>query len=161
MVFTALRPKTDYGFQVRAKTAHGWGEYSPTIYKTTGQLLGSGKNTQQQVQRKNGIKDDTGKTNWLLRMRGRRPFFTSGCSNWKCALANRMFLLFLSILAYIGDEDNMEVRIIAGATVAVVVVLVVVIIMTVLFLRRYGFYFYFCCRVTWCEAFDKVISFMT
>lgn len=63
MVFTALRPKTDYGFQVRAKTAHGWGEYSPTIYKTTGQLLGSGKNTQQQVQRKNGIKDDTGKTN--------------------------------------------------------------------------------------------------
>lgn len=32
----------------------------------------------------------------------------------------------------------MEVRIIAGATVAVVVVLVVVIIMTVLFLRRYG-----------------------
>ncbi|XP_008184482.1 ephrin type-B receptor 1-B isoform X4 [Acyrthosiphon pisum] len=96
MVFTALRPKTDYGFQVRAKTAHGWGEYSPTIYKTTGQLLGSGKNTQQQVQRKNGIKDDT---------------------------------------AYIGDEDNMEVRIIAGATVAVVVVLVVVIIMTVLFLR--------------------------
>lgn len=63
MVFTALRPKTDYGFQVRAKTSHGWGEYSPTIYKTTGQLLGSGKNTQQQVQRKNGIKDDTGKTN--------------------------------------------------------------------------------------------------
>ncbi|XP_050422840.1 ephrin type-B receptor 1-B isoform X9 [Adelges cooleyi] len=78
VVFGSLRPKTDYGFQVRAKTAHGWGEYSPTIYKTTGQLLGS---------------------------------------------------------AYIGDEDNMEVRIIAGATVAVVVVLVVVIIMTVLFLR--------------------------
>lgn len=44
--------------------------------------------------------------------------------------------MFLSTLAYIGDEDNMEVRIIAGATVAVVVVLVVVIIMTVLFLRR-------------------------
>jgi len=47
---------------------------------------------------------------------------------------------FLSILAYIGDEDNMEVRIIAGATVAVVVVLVVVIIMTVLFLRRCVFF---------------------
>lgn len=62
VVFTALRPKTDYGFQVRAKTAHGWGEYSPTIFKTTGQLLGgNGKNTQQQVQRKNGVKDDTGK----------------------------------------------------------------------------------------------------
>lgn len=45
--------------------------------------------------------------------------------------------MFFFFLAYIGDEDNMEVRIIAGATVAVVVVLVVVIIMTVLFLRRY------------------------
>lgn len=67
-VFTSLRPKTDYGFQVRAKTSHGWGEYSPTIYKTTGQLQpGSGKNTQQQVQRKNGIKDDTGKNNcWFV-----------------------------------------------------------------------------------------------
>lgn len=61
VVFTGLRPRTDYGFQVRAKTARGWGEYSPTIYKTTGQLLGSGKNTQQQVQRKTGSKDDTGK----------------------------------------------------------------------------------------------------
>lgn len=47
----------------------------------------------------------------------------------------RRFVFFF-IAAYIGDEDNMEVRIIAGATVAVVVVLVVVIIMTVLFLRR-------------------------
>lgn len=44
--------------------------------------------------------------------------------------------IFFFLIAYIGDEDNMEVRIIAGATVAVVVVLVVVIIMTVLFLRR-------------------------
>lgn len=52
------------------------------------------------------------------------------------SFANGLFLYFLSIIAYIGDEDNMEVRIIAGATVAVVVVLVVVIIMTVLFLRR-------------------------
>jgi len=64
VVFTALRPKTDYGFQVRAKTGRGWGEYSPTIFKTTGQQMvggGNGKNTQQQVQRKNGMKDDTGK----------------------------------------------------------------------------------------------------
>jgi len=51
-------------------------------------------------------------------------------------LANGLFYVFYPLLAYIGDEDNMEVRIIAGATVAVVVVLVVVIIMTVLFLRR-------------------------
>lgn len=54
--------------------------------------------------------------------------------------ANDFFFFFLFppfVTAYIGDEDNVEVRIIAGATVAVVVVLVVVIIMTVLFLRRY------------------------
>lgn len=37
---------------------------------------------------------------------------------------------------YVGDEDNMQVRIIAGAIVAVVVLLVIIIIMTVLFLRR-------------------------
>lgn len=37
--------------------------------------------------------------------------------------------------AYIGDEDNMQVRIIAGAMVAVVILLVVIIIMTVLYLR--------------------------
>lgn len=39
--------------------------------------------------------------------------------------------------AYVGDDDNMQVRIIAGATVAVVVLLVIIIIMTVLFLRRF------------------------
>ncbi|XP_014233139.1 ephrin type-B receptor 1-B isoform X2 [Trichogramma pretiosum] len=39
-------------------------------------------------------------------------------------------------LDYVGDEDNMHVRIIAGAIVAVVVLLVIIIIMTVLFLRR-------------------------
>ncbi|XP_043470150.1 ephrin type-A receptor 4-A isoform X4 [Leptopilina heterotoma] len=38
-------------------------------------------------------------------------------------------------LDYVGDEDNMQVRIIAGAIVAVVVLLVIIIIMTVLFLR--------------------------
>ncbi|XP_067213731.1 ephrin type-B receptor 1 isoform X12 [Linepithema humile] len=36
---------------------------------------------------------------------------------------------------YIGEEDNMQVRIIAGAIVAVVVLLVIIIIMTVLILR--------------------------
>ncbi|XP_075223132.1 eph receptor tyrosine kinase [Lycorma delicatula] len=79
--FTGLRQRTEYGFQVRAKTTHGWGEFSPPIYKTTGQVLGT---------------------------------------------------------AYIGDEDNMQVRIIAGATVAVVVLLVIIIIMTVVFLRSRG-----------------------
>lgn len=39
----SLRQSTDYGFQVRAKTSHGWGKYSPPIYKKTGQLLGTGK----------------------------------------------------------------------------------------------------------------------
>ncbi|KAG7174793.1 Ephrin type-A receptor 4-like [Homarus americanus] len=37
----ALRQRTDYGFQVRAKTTHGWGEYSSPVYKKTGQLLGT------------------------------------------------------------------------------------------------------------------------
>lgn len=45
----------------------------------------------------------------------------------------------------------MEVRIIAGATVAVVVVLVVVIIMTVLFLRRYV--------LSLLKNFNKIITF--
>ena len=40
--------------------------------------------------------------------------------------------------AYVGEDDNMQVRIIAGATVAVVVLLVIIIIMTVLFLRSRG-----------------------
>lgn len=35
VVFNQLRPRTDYGFQVRAKTMRGWGEYSPVIFKTT------------------------------------------------------------------------------------------------------------------------------
>ena len=34
VVFKDLRPRTDYGFQVRAKTMRGWGEYSPVIFKT-------------------------------------------------------------------------------------------------------------------------------
>lgn len=78
VTISGLKQRTEYVFQVRAKTNHGWGEFSTPITKTTGQVLGT---------------------------------------------------------AYIVDEDNMQVRIIAGATVAVVVLLVVIIIMTVLFLR--------------------------
>ncbi|KAL1115801.1 hypothetical protein AAG570_006091 [Ranatra chinensis] len=81
VTFTGLRQRTDYGFQVRAKTGHGWGEFSLPIFKTTGQVLGT---------------------------------------------------------AYIDDEDNMQVRIIAGATVAVVILLVIIIIMAALFLRSRG-----------------------
>ena len=44
--------------------------------------------------------------------------------------------LFLS-LAYIGDDDSVQVRIIAGVTVAIVALVVVVIVMIVLYLRRY------------------------
>lgn len=71
-----------------------------------------------------------------MKMTGRRPFFArrTGIARF----TNDLYFFFrVLFIAYIGDEDNMEVRIIAGATVAVVVVLVVVIIMTVLFLRRY------------------------
>ncbi|XP_015609289.1 ephrin type-B receptor 1 isoform X3 [Cephus cinctus] len=38
-------------------------------------------------------------------------------------------------LDYVGNDDNMQVRIIAGAIVAVVVLLVIIIVMTVLFLK--------------------------
>nr|XP_027221997.1 ephrin type-A receptor 4-A-like [Penaeus vannamei] len=75
----ALRQRTEYGFQVRAKTANGFGDYSPPIYKMTGQLLSP---------------------------------------------------------AYVGDEDNTQVRIIVGATVGAFVVIAVIIGMTLLFLRR-------------------------
>lgn len=43
LTFNSLRQRTEYGFQVRAKTTHGWGDFSPTIFKTTGQVLGTGK----------------------------------------------------------------------------------------------------------------------
>ncbi|XP_076358447.1 ephrin type-A receptor 4-like isoform X2 [Tachypleus tridentatus] len=78
--FSNLKQRTEYGFQVRAKTTHGWGEFSKTIYQSTGQLLDS--------------------------------------------------------TAYVEDEDKVQVRIIAGATVAVVVLVVVVIVMIVLYIRR-------------------------
>ncbi|CAG0917576.1 unnamed protein product [Notodromas monacha] len=34
-----LQQQTEYGFQVRAKTPHGWGEFSPTVYRSTGQIF--------------------------------------------------------------------------------------------------------------------------
>lgn len=34
-----LKQETTYGFQVRTKTTHGWGEYSKPIFKTTGAKL--------------------------------------------------------------------------------------------------------------------------
>lgn len=39
--FTSLRQQTVYGFQVRAKTTHGWGDFSAPVYKTTGTVLGN------------------------------------------------------------------------------------------------------------------------
>lgn len=42
ITFSSLRQRTEYGFQVRAKTTHGWGDFSPTVFKTTGQVLGPG-----------------------------------------------------------------------------------------------------------------------
>lgn len=40
--------------------------------------------------------------------------------------------------AYVGDEDNTQVRIIVGATVGAFVVIAVIVIMTLLFLRRWA-----------------------
>lgn len=40
---TDLHQRTEYGIQVRAKTQRGWGAYSPAIFKTTGQVLNTGK----------------------------------------------------------------------------------------------------------------------
>jgi len=37
--FQNLKQKTEYGFQVRAKTVSGWGEFSNVVYKRTGQLM--------------------------------------------------------------------------------------------------------------------------
>lgn len=47
-----------------------------------------------------------------------------------------MILIFIVCVDYVGDDGNMQIRIIAGAIVAVVVLLMIIIIMTVLFLRR-------------------------
>nr|CAD7392730.1 unnamed protein product [Timema cristinae] len=77
--FTGLRQRTEYGFQVRAKTTHGWGEFSSPIFKTTGQVLGT---------------------------------------------------------AYVGDDDNMQMRIIAVFSVGGVMILVVIIVIFVIYFRR-------------------------
>uniref|UniRef100_A0A8D8YG78 receptor protein-tyrosine kinase n=1 Tax=Cacopsylla melanoneura TaxID=428564 RepID=A0A8D8YG78_9HEMI len=41
ILFSQLRPRTEYGFQVRAKTTNGWGDYSPIVFRTTSQVLGT------------------------------------------------------------------------------------------------------------------------
>lgn len=76
--FSSLRQQTVYGFQVRAKTTHGWGEFSSPVYKTTGAVLA----------------------------------------------------------AYEHTEENMQVRIIAGAVVAGVILVAMIAVATVLYLRR-------------------------
>lgn len=37
--FENLKQKTEYAFQIRAKTVSGWGEYSTPVIKRTGQLM--------------------------------------------------------------------------------------------------------------------------
>lgn len=76
--FSSLRQQTVYGFQVRAKTTHGWGEFSSPVFKTTGAVLA----------------------------------------------------------AYEHTEENMQVRIIAGAVVAGVILVAMIAVATVLYLRR-------------------------
>ncbi|XP_043192230.1 ephrin type-B receptor 1-B-like isoform X3 [Amphibalanus amphitrite] len=78
---SSLQQRTEYGFQVRARTSRGWGEFTDPVFGTTGQLLGT---------------------------------------------------------AYVGEDDGVKVRIIAGATVAVIALLVIIVIMAVLFLRSRG-----------------------
>ncbi|XP_018329146.1 ephrin type-B receptor 1-B isoform X6 [Agrilus planipennis] len=75
---TGLQQRTEYGIQVRAKSHKGWGNYSPVILKTTGQVLNT---------------------------------------------------------AYIGDEEGLHLRFMAGGIVVIVVILVAVIVLTVVFLR--------------------------
>lgn len=41
LVLNNLKQDTEYGFQIRAKTTHGWGEYSKPMFRMTGQLVGS------------------------------------------------------------------------------------------------------------------------
>ena len=40
---TGLRQNTEYGFQVRAQTEHGWGEFSRPLYTTAGRTTDSGE----------------------------------------------------------------------------------------------------------------------
>ncbi|XP_065286577.1 ephrin type-B receptor 2 isoform X11 [Dermacentor albipictus] len=80
LAVTGLRSRTEYGFQVRVKTTRGFGEYSDTVFLTTGQYTHS-------------------------------P-------------------------ALVGDEDKVQVRIIAGATVAVILLVVIVIVMIILYIKR-------------------------
>lgn len=49
-----------------------------------------------------------------------------------------VYLYIYLLSAYVGDEDNTQVRIIVGATVGAFVVIAVIIGMTLLFLRRCG-----------------------
>lgn len=41
LAVTGLRSRTEYGFQVRVKTTRGFGEYSDTVFLTTGQYTHS------------------------------------------------------------------------------------------------------------------------
>lgn len=48
---TGLQQRTEYGLQVRAKTARGWSAYSPVVFKTTGQVMNTGEGCSQSVKR--------------------------------------------------------------------------------------------------------------
>ncbi|XP_064459535.1 ephrin type-B receptor 2-like isoform X3 [Ornithodoros turicata] len=80
LTIVGLRPRTEYGFQVRVKTTRGFGEYSDPVFLTTGQYTHS-------------------------------P-------------------------ALVGDEDKVQVRIIAGATVAGVLLVIIFIVMVILYIKR-------------------------
>jgi Eph receptor B1 len=99
--FSNLRQQTVYGFQVRAKTTHGWGEFSLPVYKTTGTVLG--KNHLEHLA-------------------------------WNPLLTHFVDLS----AAYEHTEENLQVRIIAGAVVAGVILVAIIAVVTVLYLRRYN-----------------------
>ncbi|CAG0878978.1 unnamed protein product [Darwinula stevensoni] len=78
--FPNLEQRTEYGFQVRAKTDQGWGEFStPAVYRMTGHVL-----------------------------------------------------------AFVGDDENKEVHIIAGVTVAVVLLLLFLLLAAFFIIRSRG-----------------------
>lgn len=112
LTISGLKQKTEYGIQVRAKTSRGAGEFTPVIYKSTGQMLGQGKNIYKVS----------------------KTFFNFVFVVFK---ENSHDVHHHDVNASEHDDAaSLDARLIAGgATVAVVLLLVVIIIMTVMFLR--------------------------
>lgn len=122
-----LRQRTVYGFQVREntkKTTPGWGEYTPPIYKMTGQLLGTGN------EEKN-IVIFASQLNFQANMKFNLTIFHI---MYEFTLLHNFNLFYFQ--AYVGDEDNTHVRIIVGATIGAFLLVAVIIGIVLYFVRR-------------------------